>query len=167
MSFSPACNAGLLALGHLHGVSTKRADGEPDDLVIARDLMRTCYELYRRTPTGLAPEIAHFEQRGGGADFPKQHAGDVGGGDFTIKPQARATHNPCFSRCCLDLAPDALSCACVVCPQRFSPSGKRVRTPTGMYAVDVAMSGVACGGVPAKECRKQCMQRLRVTGGGP
>ena len=43
----------------------------------------------RRTPTGLAPEIAHFTQHGGGSDFPKQHAGDVGGGDFTIKEQAR------------------------------------------------------------------------------
>ena len=77
--------AGLLALGHLHGVNTGKS-GEPDDLAIARDLMRTCYEMYARTPTGLAPEIAHFVERDG-SEFPKQHEHDVGGGDFTVKPQ--------------------------------------------------------------------------------
>ena len=78
--------AGLLALGHMHGVNTGRS-GQPDDLAIARELMRTCYEMYARTPTGLAPEIVHFVQRDGGSEFPKQHEHDVGGGDFTVTPQ--------------------------------------------------------------------------------
>ena len=77
--------AGLLALGHMHGVNTGRS-GEPDDLAIAKDLMRTCYEMYARTPTGLAPEIVYFVERDG-SEFPKQHEHDVGGGDFTVKPQ--------------------------------------------------------------------------------
>ncbi|KAK9837344.1 hypothetical protein WJX81_007743 [Elliptochloris bilobata] len=76
---------GLLALGHLHGVSTARS-GEQSDLDLAKDLMATCNELYRRTPAGLAPEIAFFTPRAGD-DYPKRHAGDVGGGDFTVKPQ--------------------------------------------------------------------------------
>lgn len=79
--------AGLLALGHMHGVNTGVA-GEPDDLATAKDLMRTCYEMYARTPAGLAPEIVHFVARDGdaGGGFPKQHEHDVGGGDFTVKP---------------------------------------------------------------------------------
>lgn len=43
--------------------------------------------MYARTPTGLAPEIVHFTVHNGDNDFPKQHAHDVGGGDFIIKPQ--------------------------------------------------------------------------------
>jgi mannosyl-oligosaccharide alpha-1,2-mannosidase len=78
--------AGLLALGHLHGVNTG-LPGEPDDLAIAKDLMHTCHEMYARTPAGLAPEIVVFTHRDGD-DFPKQHAHDIGGGDFTVKPQA-------------------------------------------------------------------------------
>lgn len=77
--------AGLLALGHMHGVNTGKS-GEPDDLAIAKDLMQTCYEMYARTPSGLAPEIAFFAERDG-SEFPKQHEHDVGGGDFTVKPQ--------------------------------------------------------------------------------
>ena len=61
---------------------------DPDDLALAADLMRTCYELYRRSPTGLAPEIAHFTHREeGDAAWPKRHAQDAGGGDFTVKAQ--------------------------------------------------------------------------------
>ncbi len=70
----------------MHGVNTGAA-GEEDDLAVARQLMRSCYEMYARVPTGLAPEIVHFTQRDGGHDFPKQHAHDTGGGDFTVKPQ--------------------------------------------------------------------------------
>ena len=66
------------------------AAGEDDDLAIARELMRTCYEMYARTPTGLAPEIVHFTVHNGDNDFPKQHAHDVGGGDYIIKPQVFA-----------------------------------------------------------------------------
>ena len=61
--------------------------GEPSDLDVARDLMVTCNELYRRTPAGLAPEIAFFSPHGAGDAAAERHAGDVGGFDFTIKPQ--------------------------------------------------------------------------------
>ena len=40
-------HAGLLALGYHHGVDTA-SKGEPSDLSVAEDLMRTCYEMYRR-----------------------------------------------------------------------------------------------------------------------
>lgn len=78
--------AGLLALGHLHGVSTAKP-GEQSDLDVARDLMTTCNELYRRTPAGLAPEIAFFSPHSAGDVVAERHAGDVGGSDFTVKPQ--------------------------------------------------------------------------------
>lgn len=36
-------------------------NGLPDKLMtLAEELMHTCYEMYRRMPTGLSPEIAHF-----------------------------------------------------------------------------------------------------------
>lgn len=35
------------------------------DLQLAGELALTCYELYRRTPAGLAPEIAHFANHSG------------------------------------------------------------------------------------------------------
>jgi Glycosyl hydrolase family 47 len=41
------------------------------DLELAENLMHTCYEMYRQTPTGLAPEIVFF--LGGEKDFPKGH----------------------------------------------------------------------------------------------
>lgn len=34
--------------------------------------MHSCYEMYHRTSTGLAPEIVHFQTQGPG--FPKEHA---------------------------------------------------------------------------------------------
>ena len=74
-----------MALGHWHGVSTGEPH-EPSDLAIAQQLMATCYEMYRRVPAGLSPEIVFFDPHAGG-DFPKKHAGDVGGGDFHVKPQ--------------------------------------------------------------------------------
>lgn len=77
----------------MHGVNTGAA-GEEDDLAIAKQLMRTCYEMYARSPSGLAPEIVHFTQHNGDNEYPKAHAHDVGGGDFTIKPQVGAR------RCC-------------------------------------------------------------------
>lgn len=36
------------------------------DLQLAAELALTCYELYRRTPAGLAPEIVHFANNTGG-----------------------------------------------------------------------------------------------------
>jgi hypothetical protein len=83
----------------MHGVNTGLA-GEPDDLAIAKELMRTCYEMYARTPAGLAPEIVHFVQRDG-SDFPKQHELDTGGGDFTVKPNVRPCLDGGFAGTCL------------------------------------------------------------------
>ena len=51
--------AGLLALGHLHGVATKTKPSQPDDLALAKDLMRTCYELYRRAGVTPYPAGCH------------------------------------------------------------------------------------------------------------
>lgn len=48
-------------------VHSRECVGEAlSDLQLAEDLVRTCYEMYRRTPTGLAPEIVHFVDRSGG-----------------------------------------------------------------------------------------------------
>lgn len=57
------------------------------DLQLAAELALTCYELYRRTPAGLAPEIAHFANNSDLQDFPNRHVHDVGHGDFSIKPK--------------------------------------------------------------------------------
>eukprot|EP01025_Chloroclados_australasicus_P066063 TRINITY_DN9036_c1_g1_i2.p1 TRINITY_DN9036_c1_g1~~TRINITY_DN9036_c1_g1_i2.p1 ORF type:complete len:917 (-),score=101.02 TRINITY_DN9036_c1_g1_i2:320-2995(-) len=81
---------GLLALGHFHGVETRTKYDELSDLELARKLMYTCYELYHRSPTGLASEIVHFQNHLEG-DYPKEHSVDIGGGDFVIKP--RDAHN--------------------------------------------------------------------------
>eukprot|EP01024_Parvocaulis_polyphysoides_P034919 TRINITY_DN3091_c0_g1_i4.p2 TRINITY_DN3091_c0_g1~~TRINITY_DN3091_c0_g1_i4.p2 ORF type:complete len:175 (+),score=10.86 TRINITY_DN3091_c0_g1_i4:196-720(+) len=80
---------GLLALGNFHQVETGQKN-EPQDMEIARKLMQTCYEMYRRSPLGLASEIVHFQDHHQG-DYPKEHASDIGGGDFVIKP--RDAHN--------------------------------------------------------------------------
>lgn len=91
---------GLFALGHLHGISTAipkpatssaNDTGElernkhiwKDDLYIAEELSNTCYELYRQSPTGLAPEIAHFFEAEG--EYPHNHLSDIGGGYFYVK----------------------------------------------------------------------------------
>lgn len=87
------CVTGIFALGHLHGVSTGGQD-EPNDLEIARQLMLTCYEMYRQIPTGLSPEIVFFTQHDRGDDYPKQHHMDVGGGEFMVKQQV--CHNTCL-----------------------------------------------------------------------
>ena len=61
--------------------------GELDDLEVAEQLAHSCYELYRRVPVGLAPEIAVFLPPG--VAWPKEHSPDIGGGDFYVKAQAR------------------------------------------------------------------------------
>jgi hypothetical protein len=43
---------GTLALGFLHGL------GGQKHLRLAEALAGTCYEMYRRMPTGLSPEVA-------------------------------------------------------------------------------------------------------------
>jgi len=90
---------GLFALGHLYGISTalpkQPANSNQEawgikrdnhlwesDLYIAEELAKTCYELYRQSPTGLAPEITHFI--GPEAEYPKHHQSDVGGGYFYV-----------------------------------------------------------------------------------
>ena len=82
---TPLLPAGLLALGWLHGVNTGAA-GEPTDLELAESMAETCYEMYRQTPIGLAPEIVFFNMAGVDAGYPKQHTDDVGNGDFIVKP---------------------------------------------------------------------------------
>ena len=44
---------GSLALGVHNGLPKKF-------MTIARNLMYTCYQMYRQMPTGLSPEIVHF-----------------------------------------------------------------------------------------------------------
>ncbi|CAM9931533.1 unnamed protein product, partial [Hapterophycus canaliculatus] len=72
---------GTLALGYLQG-----AAGREDEkhLNLARELMETCFQMYQRTETGLAPEIVHFNTRDSFAD-------KGGDGDMVIKRRDR--HN--------------------------------------------------------------------------
>nr|ATB19462.1 putative MNS3 [Juniperus drupacea] len=58
---------GTLALGATRGLTKQRAMEEGlmtiediENLKLAEDIMKTCYEMYSVTTTGLAPEIAHF-----------------------------------------------------------------------------------------------------------
>ena len=36
---------------------------------LAKDLLYTCYQMYKQMPTGLSPEIAYFNLGGGGNDI--------------------------------------------------------------------------------------------------
>lgn len=60
-SFSPKMDhlvcfmPGTLALGYLNGMP-------PDHLELAKELMETCYEMYKRMATKLSPEIVYFNQ---------------------------------------------------------------------------------------------------------
>ena len=47
---------GTLALGVIHGLDRSHLD-------MAKELMRTCYQMYRSMPTGLSPEVAVFNMR--------------------------------------------------------------------------------------------------------
>lgn len=51
--------AGTLALGNMTG------GGGKDDSEVAEEIMAACYEMYKTTASGLAPEIAFFNQQGG------------------------------------------------------------------------------------------------------
>ena len=63
-----------------------------------------------RSPAGLSPEIAFFKKwEEASEDYPKAHAGDVGGADFFVKPQACrpspwmcmiSRRAPCQLKCC-------------------------------------------------------------------
>ena len=58
---------GTLALGVTKGMTKEKAMKENllkfedlENLKLAEDLARTCFEMYSATSTGLAPEIAYF-----------------------------------------------------------------------------------------------------------
>lgn len=58
---------GTLALGATKGITKKKAMEENlltfedlENLKLAEDLAKTCFEMYSVTTTGLAPEIAYF-----------------------------------------------------------------------------------------------------------
>lgn len=67
---------GNLALGATEGKTVSDARKEEGgrkwgkrqetDLQFARELTRTCYEMYKVTKTGLAPEIVYFDMEGDG-----------------------------------------------------------------------------------------------------
>lgn len=88
---------GNLALGATEGKTVSEARKEEggrkwgkrqeDDLRLARELTRTCYEMYNVTATGLAPEIAYFNMKGDENSGAIEDAKE----DITIKP--RDSHN--------------------------------------------------------------------------
>jgi len=58
---------GTIALGATSGKTLNEAKKSPswgkkqeDEMSLARELMKTCWGMYKVTKTGLAPEIAHF-----------------------------------------------------------------------------------------------------------
>lgn len=71
---------GTIALGLTGGLSVAEARKQPgwgkpqeDELILARELMKTCMATYRVNPTGLAGEITHFEL----ADPPRLYRQEV------------------------------------------------------------------------------------------
>jgi len=91
---------GLFALGATEGLTVEEArkaeNGvkwgvrQEEDLKLARELMRTCYELYNVTATGLAPEIAWFNLKHGKSDDGEFIEEDPSK-DIIVKP--RDAHN--------------------------------------------------------------------------
>ena len=64
---------GVLAMGAHHGLASA-------DLTLGKQVLDTCIRTYTSTPTGLAPEITHFNMGGG-----------QGGNDMIMK--AQDSHN--------------------------------------------------------------------------
>ncbi|KAL6708692.1 mannosyl-oligosaccharide alpha-1,2-mannosidase [Coniothyrium glycines] len=71
---------GTIALAATEGASLAYANKHPnwskhheEDMQLARELMKTCMGMYKVTPTGLAPEIAHFELD----DPPKMYRAEI------------------------------------------------------------------------------------------
>ena len=57
---------GMLALGAKHMKQCQKGLEVADDhLQLAKDLTKTCYETYARTPTGLAGDASRFDQNRG------------------------------------------------------------------------------------------------------
>ncbi|KAJ8112092.1 hypothetical protein OPT61_g5456 [Boeremia exigua] len=59
---------GTIALAQTHGLPLSAAQNLPswgkeqeENMVLAKELTKTCMGMYRTTATGLSPEIAHFE----------------------------------------------------------------------------------------------------------
>ncbi|XP_027186468.1 mannosyl-oligosaccharide 1,2-alpha-mannosidase MNS3 isoform X2 [Cicer arietinum] len=90
---------GTLALGATKGLTKKQAMGnnmlnleDLENLKLAEDLAKTCFEMYSVTSTGLAPEIAYFhteefsEQGHDGGNKSSEYINDI-----IIKPADR--HN--------------------------------------------------------------------------
>lgn len=67
---------GTLLLGHYFGL--------PDShIILARDLLETCYQTYRKQPTNLAPEITYFVSSENNKN--KQNSNEDGD-DLYVKP---------------------------------------------------------------------------------
>ncbi|PUU82349.1 glycoside hydrolase [Tuber borchii] len=91
---------GLFALGATEGLTVEEARKaekgvkwgvrQEEDLKLARELMRTCYEMYNVTATGLAPEIAWFNLKHGKSDDGELIEEDPSK-DIIVKP--RDAHN--------------------------------------------------------------------------
>lgn len=91
---------GSFALGATEGLpveAARKASGgakwgtrQEEDLRLARELMRTCYEMYHVTLTGLAPEIVWFNMQHDKTEGGVLEAEDPSK-DITIKP--RDAHN--------------------------------------------------------------------------
>ena len=61
---------GALALGATKGITKEKAMKDNllifedrENLKLAEDLVKTCFEMYSVTSTGLAPEIAYFHTK--------------------------------------------------------------------------------------------------------
>lgn len=91
--------SGTLALGATKGITKEKAmkdnklsHEDLENLKLAEDLAKTCYEMYSVTATGLAPEIAYFhieESSEGGFDGGNKSSEYMN--DIIIKPADR--HN--------------------------------------------------------------------------
>ena len=72
---------------------------------VAEGLARTCYEMYARMPTGIAPEYVTFNKNGGGAgaDF----SPGASAGFYILRPETVESifvlHQVAAPRCCAAL----------------------------------------------------------------
>lgn len=74
--------------GQWHGLPSSGAAGEPDDLTVASRVGRACYELYRASPSGVAPDSVRFTLEGGGKLPPRFPGQPVGSPAQPAAPQA-------------------------------------------------------------------------------
>ncbi|CCK69098.1 mannosyl-oligosaccharide 1,2-alpha-mannosidase KNAG_0B06730 [Huiozyma naganishii CBS 8797] len=83
---------GLLAMGATEGYKIEEARRQPwwdsireEDWHLATDLTHTCYQMYHQTPSGLAPEIVVFNDKGA-REVKENGWWKSPTGDFYIKP---------------------------------------------------------------------------------